>query len=42
MSLFQVAGIGVGGIFRAHLQGYKTLPELFSLVAVCDINEDMF
>jgi predicted dehydrogenase len=41
MSIIHVAGIGVGGIFRAHAQGYKALPELFNLVAVCDINADM-
>jgi len=39
MSLIRVAGIGVGGIFRAHLQGYAALSDLFSLVAVCDVNE---
>lgn len=39
MSLIRVAGIGVGGIFRAHAQGYAALSDLFSLVAVCDVNE---
>ena len=39
MSRIQVAGIGVGGVFRAHAQGYAALSDLFNLVAVCDVNE---
>ena len=40
MTAIRIAGIGVGGIFRAHLRGYKTLSDSFSLVALCDINEE--
>ncbi|MBI1925759.1 Gfo/Idh/MocA family oxidoreductase [Candidatus Poribacteria bacterium] len=39
MKAIRVAGIGVGGVFHAHLRGYKTVSDLFSLVAVCDINK---
>jgi len=30
--------IGCGRIAHAHLRGYLRLPELFSVVACCDIN----
>ncbi|MCS7265955.1 MAG: Gfo/Idh/MocA family oxidoreductase [Armatimonadetes bacterium] len=34
----RVGLIGCGRIAYAHLRGYKNLPELFSVVACCDIN----
>lgn len=32
-----VVGLGVG---RAHIEGFKSLPEMYEVVAVCDVNED--
>lgn len=36
----KVGIIGTGGISNCHMGGYKALPELVDVVAVCDIDEE--
>lgn len=40
MSKIKVGIIGTGGISHFHMNGYKALPELCEVVAVCDIDEN--
>ena len=40
MEKLRVAIIGCGGISNCHMQGYKALPELCEVVAVCDLDEE--
>jgi predicted dehydrogenase len=37
--LLRVAVVGTG-IGRSHLAGYRALPEMFEIAAVCDVDRD--
>ena len=40
MTVLRVAVVGCG-VGRAHIAAYQQLPEQYSVVAVCDLNEDL-
>jgi predicted dehydrogenase len=39
MSVYRVAQVGVGNRGMIHIEGFLALPDLYELVAVCDIDE---
>lgn len=41
MKPIRIGLIGCGGISNAHARGYKSLPDLFQVVATCDLSESL-